>query len=74
MSKYEFVFVDGERKPKMIFTPYVYAKINEYSTFFTIDDGKEIKVVTKEDIKNERSRKNRQVSSRVRNNMENTVS
>ena len=74
MSKYEFVFIEGDRKPKIVFTPYVYAVIREFSTFFTVDNGKEVKVVAKEDIKYERSRKNRQVSRRVRNNMENTMS
>lgn len=47
MSKYEFVFIEGERKPKIVFTPYVYAVIREFSTFFTVDNGKEIKVIEK---------------------------
>lgn len=44
----EFVFIEGEEKPKMIYTPCVYAKIHEYSIYYIVDNGKDIKVVNKE--------------------------
>lgn len=43
----EFGFVEGEKYPVMMVRPYIYAAIKDYSTFFTVDNGKEIKIIEK---------------------------
>lgn len=32
----EFVTIEGEDKPKMMYTPYIYAIINEYTHHYTV--------------------------------------
>ena len=48
--KMEFVTIEGESKPQMIYTPYVYAIVRDFSTFYTVDNGREVITVKKEDI------------------------
>lgn len=32
----EFVMIEEDDRPKVIYTPYIYATVNEYSTYFTV--------------------------------------
>lgn len=57
MRKEEFVFVSGEEKPQIMFTPKVYAIVRDFSTFFTVDNGREITVVYKVEEKKKGRRK-----------------
>lgn len=57
MRKDEFVFVSGEEKPQIMYTPYIYAIVRDFSTFFTVDNGREIKVVYKVEEKKKGRRK-----------------
>ena len=47
MNNTELIFIDGEEKPKLMYTPYVYAIINEYSACYTVKKGDKITVVNK---------------------------
>lgn len=47
MNGYDFVMIEGDNKPKMIYTPYIWAVIREYSLCYTVDNGKEITVIEK---------------------------
>ena len=38
----EFVHIDEESIPRVIYTPYIYATINEYSTYYTVQKGRKL--------------------------------
>ena len=45
----ELVNIEGEKNPRILLKPYIYAFIKEYDKFYIVDNGKEIKVVKKGD-------------------------
>ncbi len=50
----EFINIQGEKKPYVMFKPYIMKTIKYYSTFYTVDNGKEIKVILEDtkEVKN----------------------
>lgn len=55
-----FVEVQGSDKPVVVYVPKIIKTIRYYSNYFTVDDGKEIKVIyedTKEDKNGRKVRK-----------------
>lgn len=47
----DLVEIEGEDKPKMIFKPYIWAVIKEYSNCVTFERNRKIKVFMKEEYK-----------------------
>lgn len=41
----DFVYVEGEDTPKIIYAPYIYAKIDIYERYYSVDNGKKIELV-----------------------------
>ena len=57
---FNFVEVQGSDKPVIVYVPKIIKTIRYYSNYFTVDDGKEIKVIyedTKEDKNGRKVRK-----------------
>lgn len=46
----EFIFIEGEAKPQMLYTPYVHTRIVEYSTFYKIYSNNLLSIVKKENV------------------------
>lgn len=43
------MFVEGDDKPKVMYTPYIYATVSDFSTFYKVDYGKHVEIIKKED-------------------------
>ena len=54
----EFVKIQGSDKPVVVYEPYIIKTIKYYSKFFTVDNGKEIKVILEDtkEVKNGRNK------------------
>ena len=53
----ELVFIEGESKPQMMYTPYVHTFIQEYSIYYKVYSGNLMRIVTKESVENKMKEK-----------------
>lgn len=52
----EFVTIEGDDKPKIMYTPYIYATIQDYSNcYVVVKNRNNIRVIEKESIEKERN-------------------
>ena len=51
----EFVTIEGDDKPKIMYTPYIYATIQDYSNcYVVVKNRNDMKVIEKKPIEKER--------------------
>lgn len=43
----DMCMIEGEKFPIVMYKPYIWATINDYSSFYTVDRGKGIEVIKK---------------------------
>lgn len=55
----EFIQFEGENRPRIVYTPYVYSSIVDCSKHYTIFTRGLVKVVEKEEVINGKSKKRR---------------
>lgn len=68
----EFVTIEGDNKPKIMYTPYIYATIQDYSNcYVVVKNRNDMKVIEKKSIEKERNNGKQRTMVRKKKNTKN---
>ena len=53
----DLIFINDEKTPRVMYKPYIFATVKEYSTFCTVEKGNDVKVIMKDKKKSRKRSK-----------------